>query len=115
MEDCFDLGPFSPDFHRAAELIGRRWSGAVLYALFHGERRFTDIAAAVPGLSARMLSERLRELESEGLIDRRAVPDAPARLEYHLTEKGRDLGDVFRHLADWAARWTEAPRDAERA
>jgi len=99
---------FCPRFHKAVELIGRRWSGAILRALLAGEVRFTDLAATVPGLSDRLLSERLKEFETEGLIERVVYPETPVRIEYHLTDKGRALEAVVRDLSQWAESWLEA-------
>src|SRR5258708_12341757 len=78
-------------FHRAVELIGGRWTGAVIQLLFPGRMRFAELRAAIPDISDRMLSERLRELETEGIVARTVVPDTPVRVEYELTEKGRAL------------------------
>lgn len=94
-----------PHFHRAVELIGRRWTGAVLSALLAGATRFTDIVHAVPGLSDRLLSERLKELEAEGIVDRIIHHDTPVRIEYQLTDKGRDLHGVTDAVTNWAYRW----------
>jgi DNA-binding HxlR family transcriptional regulator len=96
-----------PDFHAAVELIGRRWAGAILWALADGPAFFADIAAAVPGLSDRLLSRRLRELEAEGLVERSVHPGAPARVSYALTEKGRALEPTLRELRSWAKRWND--------
>src|SRR5262245_57221798 len=96
------LSTFCPAYHRAVELIGRRWTGAILRALLTDICRFNELAAAVPGLSDRMLAERLRELESEGLVVRKVVPTSPVRVEYSLTDKGRALESVVRALAGWA-------------
>lgn len=98
-----------PKFHRAIELIGKRWTGAILRALMDGPRRFTELLEAVPGLHDRLLSERLRELEAEGLVERRVYPEVPVRVEYRLTEKGRDLERVVAEVQRWADRWM-APR-----
>src|SRR4030067_2498335 len=78
-------------FHQAIELIGKRWTGAVLRVLMSGPRRFTEILAAVPDLHDRLLSERLKELEAEGLVDRRGSPATPGRIEYvpHSERRGR--------------------------
>jgi DNA-binding HxlR family transcriptional regulator len=100
-----DLAPFCPRFHHAVELIGRRWSGAILRALFSGATRFTDIHAAVPGLSDRLLSERLKELDAEGVVERLVIPETPVRIEYRLTEKGRSLFPVIEALSEWAEEW----------
>ncbi len=94
-----------PHFRRAVELIGRRWTGAILSALLGGARRFTDVSQAVPGLSDRLLSERLKELESEGIVVRVVDLASPARVEYQLTEKGRDLHEVTDAVTSWAYRW----------
>jgi DNA-binding HxlR family transcriptional regulator len=96
-----------PRFHRAVELIGRRWTGAILSAMLSGATRFTDIVNAVPGLSDRLLSERLKELEAEGIVQRVTQPDAPGRIQYLLTDKGRDLSAVIDEVSCWANRWLE--------
>jgi DNA-binding HxlR family transcriptional regulator len=109
MDDHASLGAFCPHFHRAVELIGRRWTGAILRALLGGAERFSDIEAAIPGLTARMLSERLKELEAEGIVVRRVIPQTPVRVEYHLSEKGRALGGVLDAVAAWAHAWPAGP------
>jgi DNA-binding HxlR family transcriptional regulator len=101
---------FCPHFHKAIELIGRRWSGAILREMLAGARRFTEIRGAIPDISDRMLSERLKELEVEGLVARRAYPETPVRVEYLLTDKGRDLERVLAAIGDWADHWLESPR-----
>jgi DNA-binding HxlR family transcriptional regulator len=97
--------PVCPDFHQAVELIGRRWTGAILWALGPGPLYFADLNAAIPGISDRLLSTRLRELESEGLVERSVHPGAPARVSYALTEKGRALTPALHALRDWAQAW----------
>jgi DNA-binding HxlR family transcriptional regulator len=98
-------------YHAAIELIGARWSGAILRALFTGQHRYAQIKAAVPGLSDTMLAERLRSLEADGLIERRVIPSSPVQVEYHLTDKGRDLEPVLEALVSWAHRWIPLPDD----
>ena len=98
-----------PRFHHAVELIGRRWTGAILQGLLGGATRFTEIAATVPGLSDRLLSERLRELEAEEIVTRTVIPDVPVRVEYRLTEKGRALTPVLAAIAAWAQEWIPLP------
>ncbi|MBM9509896.1 helix-turn-helix transcriptional regulator [Streptomyces sp. KK5PA1] len=90
-------------FHAAIELIGGRWTGAILRAVFTGHHRFGRIREAVPGLSDTMLAQRLRTLEAEGLVERRGTGQAPA--EYHLTPMGRELEPVLAAVTDWAHRW----------
>ena len=108
-ESCNKLTTFCPNYHRAVELVGRRWTGAILRALLADVCRFNELAATVPGLSDRMLAERLRELESEGLVLRKVIPTSPVRVEYTLTEKGRALESVVRALAGWAETWANEP------
>jgi len=97
-------------FHRAVELIGGRWTGAVIQLLLNGPLRFAELRAAIPDISDRMLSERLRELESEGILARRVVPETPVRVEYELTEKGRALEQALAAVGRWAERWvTDTP------
>jgi DNA-binding HxlR family transcriptional regulator len=97
--------PFCPYFHHAVELIGRRWSGAIVRALLGGIERFSDLTAVIPGLSDRLLSERLKELEGEGIVVRTVVPETPVRIQYHLTEKGRALAAVVDAVSAWAGDW----------
>lgn len=106
---------FCPNFHHAVELVGRRWTGVILRALLQGATRFNDIAAAIPDLSDKMLAERLRELEAEGIVTRCVLPETPVRVEYRLSEKGRALEGVFMAIAHWAATWPATPRGAARA
>src|SRR3954470_20578522 len=102
-------------FHRAVELIGRRWTGAVIKLLFNGRMRFAELRAAIPDISDRMLSERLRELEAEGIVARIVVPETPVRVEYELTEKGRALEHALSAVGKWAERWVSEAASAERA
>ena len=96
-------------FHKAVELIGRRWSGAVIQILLlRGRTRYGELRAAIPDISDRMLSERLRELEDEGVVVRTVVPDTPVRVEYELTDKGRALESALAAIGQWAERWVPA-------
>lgn len=94
-----------PRFHRAVELLGKRWTGAIVRVLLGGPHRFHEILSAVPGLSERLLSERLKELEGEGIVDRRVYPETPVRIEYRLTAKGETLAPILREIHRWADRW----------
>ena len=95
-----------PKYHEAIELIGRRWTGAIVSVLLHRRTlRFCEIADAVPQLSDRLLSERMKELEARGLVSRTVLPGRPARVEYELTEMGRELAPAVRELERWARRW----------
>jgi DNA-binding HxlR family transcriptional regulator len=96
-----------PHFHRAVELVGKRWTGAILYVLLHaqGPLRFSEIGHAVPDLSDRLLSERMKELERCGIVDRKVAAMSPVRVEYALTDRGRELEPALAELKDWADRW----------
>jgi len=102
-----------PDFRAAVELIGRRWAGAIVWVLAERPHFFAEIAQAVPGMSDRLLSRRLRELEAEGLVERSVHAGSPARVSYALTEKGRALEPALHELGTWARRWRRV--DAEGA
>ena len=95
-------------FHRASELIGRRWTGAIIFCLLKSTCRFATLRDAIPDITDRMLSDRLQELEQEGIVERTVIPDMPVRVEYALTRKGRALGTAVDAIAAWAHKWTEA-------
>ncbi len=98
--------PCCPYYHRAIELIGRRWTGAIIAVLIHRNAlRFGEIAACVPELSDRMLSERMKELEANGVVARAVQEGRPARAVYELTEMGRELAPAVHELESWARRW----------
>lgn len=94
-----------PRFHRAVELIGRRWTGAIIRVLLRGPRRFNELLASIPGISDRLLTERLRELEAAGIIVREVQTSAPVRVVYELTDSGRQLREPLDALGRWAERW----------
>ena len=93
-------------YHRAVELVGKRWTGAILLVLMDGQLRFSEIKQLVPDLSDRLLSERVKELEAEGIVRRSVIDDTPVRVEYALTDKGRALEPAVRALKAWAQGWT---------
>ena len=102
--------PCCPRYHQAVELVGKRWTGAILAVMLQGgSMRFSEIAQAVPALSDRLLSERMKELEARGIVERRVGGASPARVEYELTEMGRDLAPALGELEAWAHRWLESP------
>ena len=94
-------------FHRAIELIGRRWTGAIVYMLLRSRCRYATLRDAIPDITDRMLSGRLQELEQEGIVQRTVVPETPVRVEYALTKKGRSLASAIEAMAAWAERWVE--------
>ena len=94
-----------PKFETAFELLGKRWTGLIIRTLLSGKKRFSEISEAIPNLSARMLTERFKELEKEGIVIRRVYPETPVRIEYELSEKGRDLQVVMDEIQKWAEKW----------
>jgi DNA-binding HxlR family transcriptional regulator len=94
-------------YHHAIELVGKRWTGAILLVLLDGPLHFSGIRQLVPELSDRLLSERLKELEAEGVVERRVLDGAPVRVEYSLTEKGRALEPALKALKEWAREHVE--------
>jgi DNA-binding HxlR family transcriptional regulator len=95
-------------FQRAIEFIGRRWNGAILYVLLDGPCRFNELLARVPNISDRLLTERLRELEAEGMVTREVQPGPPVRVVYELTDAGRALNEVIQSISTWARAWMPA-------
>jgi DNA-binding HxlR family transcriptional regulator len=99
-----------PRYEHAIQLLGKRWTGLILATLMQGPRRFCEMTTAVEGLSDRVLSDRLRELEVEGIIERIVYPQIPVRVEYRLTEKGYDLQPVITAIYMWAEKWVDSPK-----
>lgn len=105
-----------PRYQRAIEILGKRWTGLIIRVLLPGPRRFGEVIHAVPGLSDRLLSDRLRELEGCGIVERCVYPETPVRIEYCLTDKGRELEDVVGAIQKWADCWeTEAASNGQPA
>jgi DNA-binding HxlR family transcriptional regulator len=94
-----------PLYHEAVEMVGRRWSGAILRALMDGPLRFSQVAASIPELSDRLLSERMKELESRGLVTRHVVAGPPLQVRYALSQMGHELEPALAELQQWARRW----------
>jgi len=92
-------------FQRGSELLGKRWTGVIIYMLLQKSYRFSELLGAINGISDRLLTERLRELEENGLVERRVIAESPVRVEYALTEAGRDAHDIISATYRWANRW----------
>lgn len=103
-----------PRYEKALEFLGKRWTGLILRALMEGPRRFTEIRAYVTGLSDRLLSQRLQELEKVGIVDRKVRPLRPVSVEYSLTEKGKDLRRVVEAIQVWAETWIPNEEEKKR-
>src|SRR5215831_12540429 len=112
--------PHTPElctrYHRASELIGRRWTGAIIFVLIKTRCRFATLRDAIPDITDRMLSDRLQELEEEGIVERTVIPETPVRVEYALTRKGRALSSPIEAITEWAHKWVviEAPETSAR-
>jgi len=104
--------PLCAKFHRASELIGKRWTGAIIFMLMESRCRFATLRKEIPEITDRMLSERLYELEQEDIVERTVIPDTPVRVEYALTRKGRELATAIDAIGDWAKKWIEAEAPA---
>ena len=104
-KESLDLTAFCPRYEQAMAVISKRWTGVILRALLAGSSRFNSISAYVPGLSDRLLSERLKELEAEGIVERRVYPEVPVRIEYVLTAKGEELREIVQVMQHWANKW----------
>lgn len=100
--------PLCRQYHEAIEFIGRRWMGAILFVLMRRPHRFNELLAAIGGLSDRLLTQRLREMEKLGLVERRVVASSPVKVEYALTSAGRDLQEVVRATLRWGLKWLPA-------
>jgi DNA-binding HxlR family transcriptional regulator len=101
-------GSCCPLYHEAVELVGRRWTGAILRVLMDGPLRFSEVSQTIPELSDRLLSERMKELESRGLVTRTVISGPPLRVRYELSEMGRELEPALTEIEAWAQRWLSA-------
>jgi DNA-binding HxlR family transcriptional regulator len=93
-----------PRLSRAMDLIGKKWTALIIYQLLDGPKRFNVIEQSLP-ISGRLLSERLKELEKEGLVTREIYSEVPVRVEYSLTEKGRALEAAVKEIEEWSKCW----------
>ncbi len=101
-------GGCCPYYHEAVELVGRRWTGAILRVLMDGPLRFSEIAQAIPELSDRLLSERMKELEARGMVERKVVDGRPPGVRYELSRMGRELEPALAEIQQWAKRWLDS-------
>lgn len=97
------------------ELIGGKWKGVILYHLSFGTLRFSDLRRRMPGVTQRMLTRQLRELEDDGIVHRKVYPEVPPRVEYSLTPSGETLMPIIMELRNWGDRYLEAQPPAHEA
>ncbi|ANE48708.1 HxlR family transcriptional regulator [Paenibacillus swuensis] len=102
-----------PQFESAFQILSKRWSGLIIRVLLEGPKRFKDISVLIPNISDRMLIERFRELEAEGILVRHVYPEVPVRIEYELTEKGRMLKPAMDEIHKWAKTWSLCKEEVE--
>lgn len=96
-----------PRFEKAFQLLGKRWVGVIIRVLSNGPMRFNEMAERIPHISQKVLSERLKELEDQGILVREVYPESPVRIEYRLTEKGEAIKPVLDEVQNWADKWVE--------
>ncbi|MBP1154656.1 MULTISPECIES: winged helix-turn-helix transcriptional regulator [unclassified Paenibacillus] len=96
-----------PRFERGMQIISKRWIGLIIHQLLSGPQRFCTIEGALPNISGRLLSERLKDLEHEGIVKREVFPETPVRIEYSLTDKGLALEPVIREIEQWSSQWIQ--------
>ncbi|MFC4302418.1 winged helix-turn-helix transcriptional regulator [Cohnella boryungensis] len=96
-----------PRFEKAMEFLSKRWTALIVYQLMQGPQRFARIESSLSNLSGKVLSERLKELEAEGIVRRDVYPETPVRIEYQLTDKGRALAPLFDSIHNWSSQWIE--------
>ena len=97
-----------PSYHSAIELIGKRWNGVILRRLAGGAMRFSELRTAIPGITDTMLTQRLRELEDAGIVNREVVNTRPVDIRYGLTEVGTSLSPILDAVANWSNEWTSS-------
>jgi len=96
-----------PKLQKGMDIMGKRWTGLIIYQLLQGPQRFGTIEASLP-VSGRLLSERLKDLEQEGIVLREVFPETPVRIQYSLTDKGLALEKVIRDLQEWSELWVDS-------
>ena len=110
MKSCSN--PLCP-LTQALTVIGGKWKPIIIYQLYRSSKRFGQLNVAIPGISRKVLSSQLNELLNDGLISRRAYAESPPRVEYDLTEKGKELIPIFSSIADWGGYLVEEYKKTE--
>jgi DNA-binding HxlR family transcriptional regulator len=93
-----------PKFEKAISLLSQRWTALVIYHLLSGPGRFGEIQSSI-GISGKVLSERLKELEQQEIVKREVIPETPVIIEYSLTEKGHSIEPILRTIENWSQLW----------
>lgn len=100
-----DYSRMCPKYEAAIELLGKRWTALIIRVLMDGPKRFKDIKAQIPGMSDKMLTDRMKELEAHGILARHVYPETPVRIEYELLDKGKSLEGVIGEIQVWSEQW----------
>lgn len=106
------MGELCPRFEKAMQLLSTRWVGLILSELLKGKKRFSEMESDLP-ISGRLLSDRLKMLEKEQIVERKVFSEFPVRIEYSLTEKGKALAPVIQEIGNWAEDWVTLEREAD--
>ncbi|EFV76746.1 hypothetical protein HMPREF1013_02934 [Bacillus sp. 2_A_57_CT2] len=93
-----------PRFEKAIGILSQRWTGLIIYQLLNGPQRFCSIESSI-GISGKVLSDRLKDLENEGVVKREVYPETPVRIEYSLTEKGLAMEPLMKEIEKWSQNW----------
>jgi DNA-binding HxlR family transcriptional regulator len=99
------MGKEDRPIERTANLIGGKWTLLILYDLLEGKKRFGELRTSLAGISPRTLTEKLRFLEREGIVERKIYPEVPPRVEYSLTQRGREMAPIFEAMRVWGSQW----------
>ncbi|MDM5224804.1 helix-turn-helix domain-containing protein [Cytobacillus sp. NJ13] len=99
-----DKSLICPRFEKAIGILSQRWTGLIIYQLLNGPQRFCSIESAI-GISGKVLSDRLKDLENEGVVKREVYPETPVRIEYSLTEKGLAMEPLMKEIEKWSQNW----------
>ncbi|GFN31279.1 winged helix-turn-helix transcriptional regulator [Paenibacillus xylaniclasticus] len=100
-----DYSRMCPKYESAAELLGKKWTGLIIRVLLGGPKRFKEMKEQIPDMSDKMLTDRMKELEATDIVKRNVYPEMPVRIEYELTDKGRDLEPVIQSIQNWGEKW----------
>ena len=99
------MSKLCPKMEATLTLLGKKWNGLIIYTLMDGPKKFGEMEKLISHISARMLTERLKELETEAIIEKQVFPETPVRIVYKLTQKGIDLGNTYQSIGKWAEKW----------
>ncbi len=104
--NCGNSSHVCNNFHDTIEFIGKRWMGVIIYILMSGPKRFHEITEGIPGISDRLLTERLNELIKEGLVTKKRLSPSSTIIGYELTDSGMELKEVITAIRNWMEKRT---------